>query len=88
MDRFRGRSTAKHVPGITCDGATRASYSHHLGDAFSRIGHEEDYQRHNGCIKTVVSEGKSHRVALPELRHASGGLARAKASCASEGSIP
>ena len=72
-DRLLGEATTHHVPRITCDQAGRADYPHHFGDAFGRVGNEEDYQCHDGCIEPASREGKCHRVAVLELRHAGRG---------------
>jgi hypothetical protein len=82
LDRFQRKSAAQHVPRIGRDHAAGANHPHHLGDAFGRIGNEENHQRHNGCIEPVFGEGKRHRVALAELRQACRG------SCARESKLP
>src|SRR6185312_14758717 len=42
----------------------------HLGDAFGRLGHKEDHQRHGGGVEAPVGEGKRHRIALLEFGEA------------------
>ena len=45
---------AHHVPRIGRDRAAWPHNPNHLGDAFGRLGNEENHQRHNGAIEPAV----------------------------------
>ena len=61
--------SALHVPRVSGDHASRTDHAGHLGNAFCRLGHKEDDERHGGGIKSFVGEWKCHRVALAEFRN-------------------
>ena len=62
-------------------GRDRAAWPHnpnHLGDAFGRLGNEENHQRHNGAIEPAVGEGQYCGVTPAELRQACRGTRAGK----------
>ena len=52
-----------------------------LATPYGRIGNEENHQRHDGCVETVVGEGKRRRVAVAKFRHLR------RRSCARKGEL-
>ena len=81
LQRLVRKTTAKHVPRVGCDGATRADHSCHFGNALGRVGNEENHQRHDSRVERVVGERQCHCIALTKLCDTRRG------SCASIGKL-
>src|ERR1044071_1193306 len=82
LQRLVRKTTAFYVPRVGCDDATRPDNSRHLGNAFGRVGNEENHERHDSRVERVVWERQCHCIALTKLCDTRCG------SCARKGELP